>query len=304
MEKKFKLTSIKINFIGRTLYRIEALKSFGDVKKGDLGGFVETEENLSQYGTSWIYDNAKVTDNAVIYGNAKVCGYAQIYDYAEIYDDAIVHDGALVGGNAEIYGNAKVTDNAIVHGYTRIYDNAQIFNKARVGGEATVFENAKIGGYADLHGYVQVEGDAVIMSDKDFIVFKNFWSSGRYFTWTRSNNMWSVGCFYGTGEELVKKAYKDSEKSGREYERVVRYAESILKDEANQDNQETSAVPYDWEVVGTVKPALSRADQIYLKKLLQTIQKTKSKIKISFKCRPDIDLIKGYWKLIKAWRNK
>ena len=43
--------------------------------------------------------------------------------------------------------------------------------------------------------------------------------------------MWRVGCFYGTGEELIKKAYRDSEESGREYERVVNYVNSILKDE-------------------------------------------------------------------------
>ena len=42
--------------------------------------------------------------------------------------------------------------------------------------------------------------------------------------------MWNVGCFYGTGEELIEKAYKDSELSGREYERVVKYVESMLKD--------------------------------------------------------------------------
>ena len=40
--------------------------------------------------------------------------------------------------------------------------------------------------------------------------------------------MWKVGCFYGTGEELIAKAYKDSELSGREYERVVNYVVSIL----------------------------------------------------------------------------
>ena len=43
--------------------------------------------------------------------------------------------------------------------------------------------------------------------------------------------MWSVGCFHGTGKELIEKAYKDSELSGREYERVVNYVESILKNE-------------------------------------------------------------------------
>lgn len=75
-----------------------------------------------------------------------------------------------------------------------------------------------------------VKGDAIIETDRDYIVFKNWWSSNRYFTWTRSNNMWNVGCFYGTGKELIKKAYADSEDSGKEYERVVRYVESILAD--------------------------------------------------------------------------
>ena len=34
--------------------------------------------------------------------------------------------------------------------------------------------------------------------------------------------------------ELIKEAYNDSERSGREYERVVRYVESILADEKNE----------------------------------------------------------------------
>ena len=41
--------------------------------------------------------------------------------------------------------------------------------------------------------------------------------------------MWSVGYFYGTGQQLIEKAYEDSELLGQEYERVVRYVESILK---------------------------------------------------------------------------
>ena len=47
-------------------------------------------------------------------------------------------------------------------------------------------------------------------------------------------NSWKVGCFYGNGEDLIKKAYADSEESGREYERVVKYVESILADELNK----------------------------------------------------------------------
>ena len=41
--------------------------------------------------------------------------------------------------------------------------------------------------------------------------------------------MWKVGCFYGTGKELITKAYKDSEISGREYERVVNYVGAIIR---------------------------------------------------------------------------
>jgi dUTPase len=72
-----------------------------------------------------------------------------------------------------------------------------------------------------------VYGDAEVEKKSDYIVFKNWWSSGRYFTWTRSNDKWRVGCFYGTGEELIKKAYNDSDEKGREYERIVKYVESI-----------------------------------------------------------------------------
>lgn len=38
---------------------------------------------------------------------------------------------------------------------------------------------------------------------------------------------WKVGCFYGTGEELIAKAYKDSEVSGLEYKRIVAYVEAM-----------------------------------------------------------------------------
>ena len=192
--KKYRLTGNHINIGSRILYQIEALKDFGDVKAGDLGGYIESEENLSQY------------DNAWVYGDAQVLGNAQVFDNARVYGNACVFD------NARVYGNACVFDKAEVYGNALVYDNAQVLGNARV------------------------FGDAQIKSARDYIVFKNWWSSGRYFTWTRSNNMWKVGCFYGTGEELIKKAYNDSKESGREYERVVRYVEEILED--NYGNKE------------------------------------------------------------------
>ena len=114
-----------------------------------------------------------------------------------------------------------------------IEEEANLFQNgnAWVYGNACVYGDAKVCGNANVFGDAKICGDVKVCGDGDYIVFKNWWSSGRYCTWTRSNNMWRVGCFYGTGKELIKKAYADSEKTGREYERIVKYVESILEEE-------------------------------------------------------------------------
>ena len=95
--KKYELTEEKITINGnQTLYRIKALKDFSDVKAGDLGGFVESENNLSQDGNCWIYDNAIVYDSAKILDSAQVFGYACIYG------------SATISGSSEIYGYARI----------------------------------------------------------------------------------------------------------------------------------------------------------------------------------------------------
>ena len=140
-------------------------------------------------------------------------------------------------GDAWVYDNAMVFDNARVDDNATVRDSATVFDNSEVYGDATVCENATVYGDAEVGGDAWVSGDARVYENADFIVFKNWWSSGRYFTWTRSNDMWRVGCFFGTGEELVAKAYEDSEESGREYERVVKYVESILKEENDNGNR-------------------------------------------------------------------
>ncbi len=73
--KKFELTSEFItNIFGTKLFRIKALVEFGNVKKGEFGGYVEKEENLSQDGNAWVCGNAKVCGDAKVYGNAWVYG--------------------------------------------------------------------------------------------------------------------------------------------------------------------------------------------------------------------------------------
>ena len=86
MIKKYEFTEETKVICGRKLHRIRALRDFNDVKAGDLGGFIEKEENLSHEGNRWVYNNAKVYDNAEICGNAEIHGNAEIYGCAKIYN--------------------------------------------------------------------------------------------------------------------------------------------------------------------------------------------------------------------------
>lgn len=107
--KKFELTSeTKINIFGKKLFRIKALVSFGVVKTGETGGWVEKEENVNQSGDAWVFDNAEVFDNARVFDNAEVSGNARVFGNAE------VSDNAWVSGNAEVSDNA---DYATIHGF-------------------------------------------------------------------------------------------------------------------------------------------------------------------------------------------
>ena len=92
--KKYELTAEFIEKWGKKLFRIKALISFGSVEAGELGGYVEKEDNLAQDGDAWVYGNAEVC------GDAWVCGNARVYGDAEVCGDA------RVCGDAEVYGNA------------------------------------------------------------------------------------------------------------------------------------------------------------------------------------------------------
>lgn len=72
--KKFELTTESIYLLGTKLFRIKALVTFGCVKKGELGGFVEKEENLDHTGSAWIFGNARVYGDEEVSGNAEVSG--------------------------------------------------------------------------------------------------------------------------------------------------------------------------------------------------------------------------------------
>lgn len=231
---KYKLTDETMTTeSGILLHRIECVCSFGNVKAGDKGGWIEKEKNLSQYGDAWVYGDARVygdawvSDNACVYENAWVYGEAWVSGDAWVFGKSRVYDNAWVYGKARVYGKAWVYGEARLCGEARVSGDAWVSGYAWVYGEARLCGEARVSGNARVYGDARVYGNAIIVNSNDYIVFKNNWSSGRYFTWTRSNDMWKVGCFYGTGEQLIEKAYKDSKLSGDCYKAYVELVDKL-----------------------------------------------------------------------------
>lgn len=144
--KKYELTDIRqsVSISGESLYRIKALKEFVNeatgvvIEKGQLGGFVQSEKNLSQDGTCWIDDNARVFNNAKVTENAYVGDESMISLNAEVTDNAVVKESAW------ITQNAKITDKAFVTGTVMVKGNAVIKDEAIVCGNQSINGNTEI----------------------------------------------------------------------------------------------------------------------------------------------------------------
>lgn len=212
--KKYELTTNTKMCFGRKLYQIKALKDFGDVKAGDLGGYIEKEENLSQDGIAWVFDNACVYGDAEVYSNAQIHDIARVYDTARISGNAHVYGGARVYDNAEIYDNAIVYCDAQIYGDACVYDNAEVFDNAQVFGDACVcdnaevFDNACVCGNAQVYDTTWIHCDAQISSNADYICFKGFGSENRNTTMFKTKNgdvYVSCGCFTGSLRAFMDK---------------------------------------------------------------------------------------------------
>ena len=204
MNKYEMLYDDKIEMGGHTLYRIRALKDFGNVKTGDLGGYIERKENLSQKGNCWVYDNARVFNEAYVYGDARVFGEAYVYG------DARVFDNACVCGNARVFGEAYVFDNAHVFGEARICGNAYVY------GDARVFDEAYVCNTACVCGNARVCGNAKINKISDVLCISPIGSRNDATTFFKTKDggiCVKCGCFSGTIDrflEAVSETHKDN----------------------------------------------------------------------------------------------
>ena len=75
---KYKFTGETKTLFGHTLHQIVCVTAFASIAAGEVGGWIEKEENLSQHGNAWVYGNAQVSGNARVYGDAQVSGNAQV----------------------------------------------------------------------------------------------------------------------------------------------------------------------------------------------------------------------------------
>lgn len=143
--KKYRLTNNTIVYEGRTLYQIEALitiypyddeeDNYWDppiVEEGSLGGYIESENNLSHIGKAWIRDNAKVL------GNSKVL------DNAMVSENAIVRDNAMLIHNATVSGNAIVCEDSSVENNSSVYGDAMILGASTICGDSDILDKSKI----------------------------------------------------------------------------------------------------------------------------------------------------------------
>ena len=219
MERKYELLKDDtINVHGRTLYRIKALRDFGNVKAGDLGGYIEKEDNLSHKGKCWVSGNAKVYGHAVVCDDAVVCG------------NALVYDNAWVGCIAKVYGDAWVHGNAHVYDETQVCGNAEVCDDARVSGNAKISDNACIHSAND---YIYI---GPIGSRDDYITF--------YLTEDK-NIMVKCGYFNDTLEEFIKAVndtYKNNEKYKKQYQDTIKYVVEYLKGDKEDNNMKALKV--------------------------------------------------------------
>lgn len=107
---------MKYKFTGVENY--QGLQQIVRISDGEIGGWIKSEESLSQEGKCFVYHNARV------YQNAQVFGDAEIYNDAKIYGNAKVFDEANVGGDSQIHGDAKV------YGHAGVWFGSEMFGNA------------------------------------------------------------------------------------------------------------------------------------------------------------------------------
>lgn len=156
----------------------------GTIRRGTIGGIVESETNLSQKDSCWIGPGVRVFENACVFGDAQVYGPTYIYKNALVYGHAFIQPkegNVIIDDNAQVYDNVEITGHCTIHENAQVYENAEIngngvnihgnaliYNDAIIGdgvevfGEAEIFDDAEISNHAIISGNAVICGDAKV----------------------------------------------------------------------------------------------------------------------------------------------
>lgn len=187
---RYEITTENREVNTKRFYRIRALKDFRiknciEIKNGDLGGWIEKEENLHQNGNCWVGDNAIVKDDAIV------------------KDNAIVKENARISISAIIEGDAIVEGNAFVSDFSRIGGHSRISNSASIYGRSEVLGYSHIGGKCILCGSARVR-DKTLLYDQyinEPIIRIPIFISGLPWDITIMDTKMKIGCEIHTFEE-------------------------------------------------------------------------------------------------------
>jgi NDP-sugar pyrophosphorylase family protein len=190
---------------GSKIYRIRALRDFGNVSAGDIGGYIESEANLEQKGEGWIFGDAIVKGNAILSGNAKIFEGVTIFDNAQVSGKAKIYGHCCVGGNSKIHEDARL------YGHIRAFGNVEVYGKAELNDYVYLQNNAKIFGDTCIKGHVTICGPAHISSNNDYVVITNIGSEFGTLTAFKNETgdiYLNRGCFTGSLSEFLEAVYK------------------------------------------------------------------------------------------------
>jgi hypothetical protein len=148
-------------------FRIKALKSFSDVKRGELGGFVTHANNLSQSGDCWVYNNAKMYDNSAIYDNSVMYDFSIMRDKAVMYDDSAMYNFSQMHNNSSMWGNSEMHDNSAMWDDSSMWGNSEMHDNSAMYGKTRIAKNCKLTKDTRLYSYKYSKYDASYYYTRD-----------------------------------------------------------------------------------------------------------------------------------------
>lgn len=226
--KKYELTNKKTDYWGSTLYRIRALIDFANVKAGDIGGWIEKEDNLSHRDNCWVYGNGIVCDNGLVRDNGMVC------DNGIVCDNGVVCDNGLVGGCGIVCDGGVVCENGLVRDNGKVYDNGMVFGNGIVCDNGLVRDNGVVCDNGMVYGYGIVSSNGMVRKPLDILITGPTGSRNDFTTFYKTADGGigvTCGCFTGTLDEFleaVEKTHGDNKKFRSTYKKLADAAKSQI----------------------------------------------------------------------------